>query len=109
MWDTRTTTSNNPFTNTNLKQMKFFTALVATLATASASGPPHNLLSADYTFEQYKLDHGKTYASPDEHAVREKLFNKNLSEILGHNSKEGSTYKKGVNEFTDTDFSEGNL
>jgi len=47
--------------------------------------------------------------SATEHPVREKIFKKNLADILRHNSLLGTSYKKGVNEFTDMDESEGNF
>jgi len=38
--------------------MKFLSAALALLATASAA-PRHYELDESYSFEQYKLDHGK--------------------------------------------------
>ena len=57
---------------------------------------------ADYSFAQYVEDFGtdKQYFAFAEASKRAATFAKNLELIRSHNSKE-STWKAGVNEFTD--------
>ena len=51
-------------------------------------------------FRDFKLKYKKTYRSIDEEVNRLKIFRANLAEIEAHNSGR-SSYKKGVNQFTD--------
>ena len=51
-------------------------------------------------FRDFKLKYKKTYRSIDEEIDRLKIFRANLAEIEAHNSGR-SSYKKGVNQFTD--------
>ena len=51
-------------------------------------------------FRDFKLKYKKTYRSIDEEVDRLKIFRANLAEIEAHNSGR-SSYKKGVNQFTD--------
>lgn len=53
-----------------------------------------------YTFEMYKAEWHKSYASSDEHAMRERLFTAKLAEVRAHNAGK-SSYKKGMNAFSD--------
>jgi len=69
------------------------------LAVAVASPPKAHQLDG-YTFQQYVSDFGKVYGS-DEARSREQVFNEALSEIRAHNTAPGTTYKLGVNKFTD--------
>jgi len=62
--------------------------------------PKWHELSRDYTFEKYVKDFGKVYSSA-EYDERAQLFQQKLEEILLHNSNPDSTWKKGVNKFTD--------
>jgi len=52
----------------------------------------------DYTFEDYIAEYEKSYVSDYEY--RKQLFEKKLKEIKDHNAG-NSTYKKGVNKFSD--------
>jgi len=51
-------------------------------------------------FEAYKLQFNKVY-SKSENTYRRSVFLRNLEEIERHNSLPSSTYKKGINQFTD--------
>lgn len=52
-----------------------------------------------YTFEDFKLEHGKSY-SASENELRRNIFERNLHEIITHNSH-NKAWKIGVNKFTD--------
>jgi len=53
----------------------------------------------DYTFEDYCQEYEKVY-SPKEALYRKGLFDQKMKEIKIHNSGD-STYKKGINKFSD--------
>ena len=89
-------------------KMKFAIAASLFAAFANAKAPAHYELTSEYSFAQYKADHNKNYA-PSEHVVREKIFEVNKSKIIAHNKLLGTTYKMGINEFTDMEEDEGNL
>ena len=57
----------------------------------------------------FKQDFSKTYENKSEHKHREAVFNKNKANIIHHNSLLGTSYKKGINEFTDLEDHEGNF
>lgn len=73
-------------------------AMLGSLVDASAA-PTADELTAQYFFQQYKVDFNKQY-SANEDRVHEAIFKKNLKKILRHNS-ERSSYRMGVNKFTD--------
>jgi cathepsin L len=53
------------------------------------------------SFEQYKVQFGRTYAAgTEEHQVRQNLFYENQAEILSHNAL-GKSWKMGINHLTD--------
>uniref|UniRef100_A0A914E705 Uncharacterized protein n=1 Tax=Acrobeloides nanus TaxID=290746 RepID=A0A914E705_9BILA len=57
-------------------------------------------------WEDYKLQHGKTYANKEEESYRQGVFFKNLQEYERHNDKFAQNqseigYRKGVNRFSD--------
>merc|ERR1712168_693210 len=51
-------------------------------------------------FVQFTQQYGKTYRTRTETSMRASIFQKNLKKIEEHN-KSGSSWKMGVNEFTD--------
>jgi cathepsin L len=57
--------------------------------------------AADYTFAQFKLDHGKTYESVAEEAKRLAIFEATKREIEAHNKDAAQTWTKAVNQFSD--------
>jgi cathepsin L len=82
-------------------------AFVCAVAAAAAHhhthrGPKAHELTESYSFEKYVLDFGKSYSQVSERERRAKNFAKSLKEALEHNKKP-SSYKKGVNRFSDWD------
>ena len=57
--------------------------------------------SHTYEFEQYIKDFGKVYESEEEYNTRKGIFEENVLIIKEHNTNVGSSYKRGVNHFTD--------
>ncbi|GMH85673.1 hypothetical protein TL16_g10305 [Triparma laevis f. inornata] len=79
--------------------MKLLAALaLKACATASAAAPKWHQLET-YTFEQYLVDFNKQYPVSGL-ASRRSLFDKQLQSVRQHNAGT-STYKQGVNKFTD--------
>jgi hypothetical protein len=76
----------------------FFCLLCITFAVAR---PRWHQLSERYSFEQYKIDFHKEYLDQMENLMRREIFEKNLHIILQHNENLASTYRMGVNHFTD--------
>lgn len=58
------------------------------------------MLTSEYSFEQYAVEHNKTYGSA-EVAARRAAFSANLDKILAHNAKASATFKMGVNHYAD--------
>eukprot|EP00951_Prasinocladus_malaysianus_P028425 scaffold258964_cov41-Prasinocladus_malaysianus.AAC.1 len=56
---------------------------------------------AGYTFERYKSDFFKVYASEAEEALHRQVFEKRLEMITAHNAENHHTWKMGVNHMTD--------
>ena len=55
-----------------------------------------------YTFETYKTEFHKSYSTQAEHQRRQSIFEARLDQILKHNNNpEDSSYKLGVNAFSD--------
>jgi cathepsin L len=52
-------------------------------------------------FEQWKVEHGKTYPSQFEEAYRKAIFLKNAADVHAHNADSSNTYEKGINQFSD--------
>ena len=78
------------------------TLAAATMFTSSVGAvPPKHHELAGYKFEQYQIDFGKHYATPEEEQHRKKIFEDRLSAIRKHNSNPSHSYKQGVNQFTD--------
>lgn len=72
-----------------------------TIAFVSLASPPHAAeLTAGYTFDRYASDFGKTFSDEGDRRARAALFADRLESILAHNAGP-SSYRKGVNEFTD--------
>jgi len=59
----------------------------------------------DYSFEQYMRESGKRYTGAELESRRD-YFDQNLKRIVNHNSDDKSSYKMGVNMFTDRSPSE---
>lgn len=62
------------------------------------------LATANLEFEKFKVQYGKTYASPEEESYRLSIFEKNLKEIDEHNLKYEQglvTFKKAINKYAD--------
>jgi len=76
--------------------MNFF--LFFAVAFASAKTLWHQL--EGYTFDDYCSEYEKVYSTEKERLYRKSLFEKKLTEIFEHNAGD-STYKKGVNKFSD--------
>ena len=75
----------------------------STGSSSSSSVPPKaDQLTPSYSFHEYKAHFGKYYADPKEDAARAAIFTRNLAKILKHNKAgKKSSYKMGVNQFTD--------
>jgi len=83
--------------------MRFLVAVVVGLfffLSYCDAKPKWHELSRSYSFEKYVIDFGKQYSS-QEYNQRSQLFQQRLEEIFQHNSNPDSTWKKGVNQFTD--------
>ena len=82
----------------------FAAALLAVGASAAATTRWHEL-NDGYTFDTWRKEFGKDYATADEQAQREHTFNARLSAIRSHNENTAggkrSTWKAGVNHLTD--------
>ena len=81
----------------------FFVALALISACAASS------LSRDAQWEQFKLSHGKGYRNLEQESERKGIFMAHLDAIEAHNAKFEaglSTYKQGINQFTDLTFEE---
>jgi len=60
------------------------------------------VLSDTHTqFKQFKAKYSKVYDTPAEERLRYGVFLRNLAEVEAHNSKEGSSYSRGINEWSD--------
>lgn len=83
-------------------------SLIAALLVGSAAAfrvDSANLGS--YTFDAFTKDFEKTYATPEERATREQIFNANLKMINAHNANPNKDYEMSVNhmaDFTPTEF-----
>jgi hypothetical protein len=74
-------------------------AVAALSAVASASGPSF----ADYTFERFEAEFGKTYATAAERALRASHFAANLARIARHNADATASWWMKVTKFADLD------
>merc|ERR1712013_645725 len=60
------------------------------------------VLSDTHTqFKQFKAKHSKVYETPAEERLRYGVFLRNLAEVEAHNSQAGSSYARGINEWSD--------
>ncbi|KAL6072965.1 Cathepsin L [Balamuthia mandrillaris] len=79
--------------------------VAATLLVAAAEAKPKTqwfeLEEVGYSFDDFVREYQPRYASPEEHAMRQKLFESRLSEIKAHNRDPTKTWKMGVNHLTD--------
>merc|ERR1712179_862251 len=51
--------------------------------------------------KQFKAKYSKVYDTPAEERLRYGVFLRNLAEVEAHNSKGGSSYSRGINEWSD--------
>ncbi len=79
--------------------------LVAVIMAAVCSaklGPLwHELEQQGYSFEQFKADFNKAYASVAEEAMHRAAFEENLAKIIAHNRDRTKTWRMGVNQMAD--------
>jgi len=54
-----------------------------------------------YSFEQYVVDFGKSYATAGDFELHKALFEARVAEVIAHNSEVGLSWKKGINKFSD--------
>jgi len=52
-------------------------------------------------FSNFKTKFNKNYSSRAEELIRLSIFEKNVYNMIQHNTKSGSTYKQGINAFSD--------
>lgn len=52
-------------------------------------------------FQKWSVEHGKQYSTPTEFAYRLSVFYKSYVEVQTHNAKNGVTYTRGLNKFSD--------
>lgn len=83
--------------------MKGFLSIVLLSLTCASVGALFTELTHShvYDFEQYIKDFGKVYESEEEYNTRKAIFEENVLIIKEHNTNVGSSYKRGVNRFTD--------
>jgi hypothetical protein len=85
--------------NQNLKTEKmrktFVVALLAVALVSAYSSVDHAVM-----FESWKIQHGRSYATPEEHAARFEIFSQNLAKIVKHNDAKKS-WTMRVNQFSD--------
>jgi len=74
--------------------------LVAALVAVVAAKTRWHQLEG-YTFEHYKKEYGRTYATAAEHSRRQGLFEANLAAATKHNADSSKTWKEGVNHMSD--------
>ena len=86
--------------------MKTAICTLALAATASAGTPPKHYELEGYTFERYLEDFGKSYTGAAEMQAHRLRFTKQLAAVRAHNSDNSSSYKMGINQFTDMSESE---
>ena len=82
--------------------MSHKTAAVILLAAVAAILMLHLKPTSEQTsFEQWKVEHGKTYPSQFEEAYRKTVFLKKVAEVAVHNADKTNAYEKGINQFSD--------
>ncbi|EDQ86194.1 uncharacterized protein MONBRDRAFT_33873 [Monosiga brevicollis MX1] len=74
-------------------------AVVLLAGMAAAKTRWHQL--EGYTFEHYKAEYKKAYATTTEHEYRRQVFEQNLAKIRAHNADTTKTWKEGVNHMSD--------
>merc|ERR1712212_316955 len=85
----------------SFKMMTKVLALLGLVALASSASIPE---SAEWSWEQFKDIHGKTYQDLEEETYRKSIFAENLKDIQEHNKKflAGEVhYSKGANHLAD--------
>ncbi|XP_065836254.1 pro-cathepsin H-like [Oscarella lobularis] len=76
------------------------------LAFAIALGPVCAQDVRSESFLKWMKEHNKSYETKEELLKREKIFERNLAEINEHNAKNGTSYERGLNAFSDMEFEE---
>ena len=56
---------------------------------------------SDSSYNRDLAKHGKSYATKAEYLMRKELHDKALEDVIEHNQKEGQTWIKAVNKFSD--------
>lgn len=74
-------------------------ALATLVALAAAKTRWHQL--DGYTFEDYKKEYGRSYATQAEHDQRRANFEANLKAARAHNADASKSWKEGVNHMSD--------
>jgi C1A family cysteine protease len=90
--------------------MKTAIAFVA-LALVASSAVAFTEENYDFLFRAWSTQHGKTYTSPEESALRFAIFRANLDKVTAHNAK-GLSWTMSMNEFGDltpTEFALGRV
>jgi hypothetical protein len=60
-----------------------------------------NLKQADTAFTKYMSKHGKSYGTKEEYTLRRNLYEAAVVEMNAHNTVEGQTWIKAINQFSD--------
>merc|ERR1712013_570422 len=85
-------------TTTLSNNMKSIFAVAAAAVSVSALSVEESHIGR---FNNWKADHGKTYASIDEEEARFEVFMKNHASIEAHNANPDVTYTQAHNAFSD--------
>ena len=83
-----------------------FVGVVAAIAVFALSQNPNvnsgmNLKQSDTAFSKYLSKHGKSYATKEEYVLRRTLYEKAVIDMNAHNTVEGQTWIKAINQFSD--------
>ena len=76
-------------------------ALLSTVIASTLAASKDDLLLTDYSFEEFLMDHGKSYATSEEYERRRGIFHDNLATIRRHNALQKHNYTLGINHFAD--------
>jgi cathepsin L len=77
-------------------------AAAAVLMNAHFADSSANFLeTSDAAFNRYIAKHGKSYANKNEYMLRKTFFEKAQEEVNAHNSQNGVTWIKALNQFSD--------
>ncbi len=76
-------------------------AIILTITCVSCHLRWHDGDHMNYTFNHYKAEFNREYATQDEHNFRQLIFNTNLEKIIAHNKNPNKRWTAGVNHLTD--------